>query len=335
MDFPTHLIQKIDGHFPDSTGAHLKERLRGVSSMAEADAENGAASYRASEERHERTDDARRKREASRENRVRGIVSDAEDREVELAYKNQITRSRREDEKHDAILQQAEGSKTFFKNTVRFLNGLPWKAVRKPLVHFEHDNHRPDPSDLGPDIQLFVPTLPDGDRKAIVADQQALNVAFKLENGKVDHAGDRIETTKQRAHKMVAEMGARGAPTVTGAGEPWSRLSVVPPLLDIGAAPNGSGNGNIPKAPDALALLCWAMPERIIEAVEASIDEAYLAVELQLDPHERQRRKRELKLKILEAERIECEAIWQLVRAGDTNIRFRPDTDPRAILGIA
>lgn len=335
MTAPAPLIRKINEQLNASTATHLTERLRQVAFMAESDDEKAAITFRASEERRERDNDARRKREAVRENHRRRLASDAEDNEAELVLKDRLARSRAEAEANNAVLQQAEDSRTVAKNAIRYMNGFSWKTAQKSLVHFEHDKSRPDPADDGPRVRLLIPTLPEGERGTIVSQQRADIARLKLEIEEVEQAGDRIETTKQRARQMVAETGARGAPTVTGAGEPWSRLAIVPPLLDIGAAPNVSGNGNIPKAPDALALLCWAMPEKIIEAVEASIDEAYLGVELQLDPHERQRRKREIKAKILEAERVECEAIWQMIAAEDRDIRFRPECDPRAILGIA
>lgn len=335
MTIPSPLSAQIAKYLPASTAAHLSERLRHLDRMAGIDDEQGATVHARGEERRKRRVATQQNLEITKANHARGLATHDEVREAELADKDRQKRNEEEDRKDNTILQRAADSTAVLVSTIRSMNGVKWPTEQKSLVHFEHDHSRPDPADLGPDVRVVSPRLPEGDRHAIFSEQQAAVARLKGEAEDVDHAPDRKETTKRRARQQLEELAARGAPKVSGAGEPGVRLSIRPPLMDIGAEPGLSSSGNIPKAHDALALLAWAMPERVLEAVEASIDAAYLGVDVQLDPHERQRRKREIKAKILAAERIECEAIWQLIEQGDDSVRFRPDTDPRAILGIA
>lgn len=333
---PDPLGEKIAKHLPGSTATYLAERRRHLKASAAVDTELASTIWQRSEERKSRETAARDTLEHVTAEQKRGFATERDVAEAKLTLKRERELSAKWSGEADEIQNRAAASQAVVDATDRYLRGLKWPTERKALVYFEHDKSRPDPLEgIAPEVEIMRPKLSEGDLHAIVDKQRAEVARLKREADDVDHTPDRIESVKRRARQQLEELAARGAPVVSGAGEAGVRLSIQPPLMDIGAEPGHSSGGLIPKAHDALALLAWAIPDKVMEAVEASIDEAYLGVDVQLDPHERQRRRREIKAAILAAERIECEARWQLIEAGDETIRFRPDCDPRAILGIA
>lgn len=94
-------------------------------------------------------------------------------------------------------------------------------------------------------------------------------------------------------------------------------------------------DGSIPYTVDVEALICKFFGDQLIAEIEKQIDADYDGVELTLEPHEKHRALKEIDRAILQAERIECAAIWKMIEQGDWSMPFRPDTDPRALLGIA
>jgi hypothetical protein len=197
-------------------------------------------------------------------------------------------------------------------------------------------------------VEQIEPKLPASGRD-VVAAQRALRGQKLAEIEAVETAPLPAEAVKSRLRHEVAELGQRGEPGVLiGAvetriddrtGKPITRqrreASINWPVASVGAEPSLGGSGDRPRAIDAAALVCWAMPEKVISALEADVDAEYADIDLALEPHEKARRLRELRAEILAIERIECEAIWQAIEAGETDVFFRADADPRAVLGIA
>lgn len=90
-----------------------------------------------------------------------------------------------------------------------------------------------------------------------------------------------------------------------------------------------------PRTFDARALIAWLHPERLQEEIERQIEDAYKSTSVPIMTRaERRVRLKEIDAKLLELERLEAECIWRALADGEA-IHFRPDTDPRAVLGIA
>lgn len=91
--------------------------------------------------------------------------------------------------------------------------------------------------------------------------------------------------------------------------------------------------GVIPSVIDVRPLMMMVAGDRIRETVEAAVREHYEGIEVAPDRENRRTLIADLKASLLEAERIECAAIWAAREAGH-DVMFRPDADPRAVLGV-
>lgn len=93
--------------------------------------------------------------------------------------------------------------------------------------------------------------------------------------------------------------------------------------------------GGIPFANDAVALIGALFPDRLEEEVTKQITAFYESYGGPiLAAPEKRRALAKIDKELLRLERIEAEMIWQGIEAGE-DLHFRPDTDPRAVLGIA
>jgi len=154
---------------------------------------------------------------------------------------------------------------------------------------------------------------------------------------------DSGEAAKAKVRAIVTDLALRGEPSVFGAlpdARPTDPRLIVAPQTTVGinwpstpvSAKLRGDDYSIPHVTDAAALICWLAKDRIIEALERDIEEAFAEAN-PIDPVEKARLLKELDAKALEYERIEAEFIWRALDAGE-NCFFRGDTDPRAILGI-
>lgn len=344
---PDSLGEKIATQLTASVASHIAERRRYLKASAAVDAEQAATTWQRTEERKSREDDARRNLENVTAAHTQGHATDRDRAEARLALKRERELSAKWSGEAGEIQDRAANSQAPVDTTDRHLIGQNWQTIRKPLARFQDDDARSDPADLGPNIEILRPELPEGDRQAIVNERCAEIVRLYRELAELPHIPPRRKSENARIRREVAELGASGAPRVffedvlepnrkTGEMDVVGQRGKIGwPREDIKAAPAITGGGYNPRPVSASALLCWAAPDKVIAALESSLDAAYEGIEDGLDPHEKQRRRREIKGAILEAERIECEARWQLIEQGDESVRFRPDCDPRAILGIA
>lgn len=171
-----------------------------------------------------------------------------------------------------------------------------------------------------------------GDPHEVKLSKRAEITSLKADLAERDSAPARADTVKRLLRADIDSAARRGALHVDTGGE--GTPSIRWPTVAIPAAPLRSEGPNVVRVIDAEALICRLYGDRIIEEVEAAVDAAYQQVEVALDPHEKARETKRLKAAILEAERLECAAIWQLHEQGEP-LDFRADTDPRAVLGVA
>jgi hypothetical protein len=100
---------------------------------------------------------------------------------------------------------------------------------------------------------------------------------------------------------------------------------VAAPLIDIGP-------GQILSFVAAAPLLCWAMPNKVIDELLAQLDTAYEGKEV-MSATQRAKALAALDAEDLQLQRIEAELGWAL-RASGIAHKFRPTIDPRAVLGV-
>lgn len=183
-------------------------------------------------------------------------------------------------------------------------------------------------------IQVVPVELPAGDPDEIAARQAGIIGDLKAELDNLENAVPRKATVARRLPGLVEELAARGAPRLEGAGVPDGRLRIAGPRVVLHAAPARADLAK-PTADDGLALAAWLAPDKVLAKLKSDLDVAYSHGPLELDSNEKQRRRRELQAEILAAERVEAACLWKLIDEGDPSIRFRPDMNPRAVLGIA
>jgi hypothetical protein len=99
--------------------------------------------------------------------------------------------------------------------------------------------------------------------------------------------------------------------------------------MEDAPAISGYARGEIP---DAIAYLTWLFPDVVLAKLAVEI-EARSDDSNALTDAERERRLRNLKADLLMSERLECAAVDLCQKAGIA-MRYRLDTDPRAILNV-
>lgn len=183
------------------------------------------------------------------------------------------------------------------------------------------------------DVTLVETTLPKGKLDGIVDAQRAAVALLRTERTEIENAYEPAEMVKASIGNQVDAL-ARSA-RIGVAVTPQSRPKIEWPTQVLEGVTTSRASGNRVHLPDVPALLCRFNREAVLAELFAAVDAAYEGVGKTYEPHERKRKLKRIEAAILEAERIECEAIWEALKAGDTSLRFRPDTNIRALLGIA
>lgn len=232
--------------------------------------------------------------------------------------------------KHVAVIAAKANAAEVLKNVKRLVDSKRTYASLgrgpdgDPLV----DSGEYGGAPLGYNLTPVRVGLPAGDPVQIVAKQRPEIGRLQREREDTVAAPPPLETVLAQARAGVDKEAARGKVRVELEDERRG-LRLAWPVWKINADPSRDSPHHAPTAVDAAALVCRFFRDEIIADVEASIRAQYEGIELALTPSEKRKRLRELKAALLEAERIECEALWQIGEGG-----FRADTDPRAILGV-
>lgn len=328
------IAAKVATFLPSPVARQIAARRKYLASSAAHDAELARASFARIEERNEAVEFAKTRLGRAEEAFYEDRATERDVAEAKLALKNERAQTAKVQLEIAALVQSAADSKEVVEAVDRSLAGQNWPIVKRPLGHGA-TKAEVETEGNAPQIELARVQFPDEDLHGIIAAQRSEVARLHDDLAEVDAAPDHVAAIKRQAKQHVDALAARGAPLASGVGVAGGRFRIEGPQRDIGAQPSDRVEaGHIPRSDDALALIAWAMPEKVLEAVEADIEAAYAAVDLQLAPHEKQRRRREIKAAILKAERIECAALWEIVERGDDTVRFRPGTDPRAIFGI-
>lgn len=336
---------------PDrETRTQLQKRREWLATAATIADERASTTWPRIEARRQAEDIAKTKllrvEEAARD----GTASPSDVAEAKAALKRERETTAKQQPEILQPQQDAEDVKSVLGACTRYLNGLNWPTTKKSsLVHQQTSDDakhfRGDPWEIEgsvPNIRLAPVKLSgNADLRAIVNDQRAEGDRLREELADLPYIEEDIDTAKARNREWVEDNAARGAPTVhfadilKGGDVVHVEARASFPSVAIGAAPASDKEAGFrPRVVDAAALACWLAPDKVLAALNTATDELYLGVDAMMNPHEKSRRARELEAAILKAERLECAALWALVEAGDESLRFRPGTDPRAILGI-
>jgi hypothetical protein len=236
--------------------------------------------------------------------------------------------------KLSAILGKSNGQRDLLRSVDMFTNGrrtlkpipdesggrAPYNMNQTGPGESVHYNLKP-----APDVRL-----PKGNLTDVVAEQRSKLGALRKELAKTEDAAETLEMAIATAMDEVDRKAAKANFHVRpGVGK--RKLAVAWPKA-INERFRDADSAYL-QTTDVEGLLCAMFPDAIKAAIKASVEQAYEGLTT-MEPHVQIRRIRELKAEILTYERIEAEAIWQLHRSGDFSVDFRPDTDPRAILGV-
>ncbi|MFN4273936.1 MAG: hypothetical protein ACK4F5_14095 [Aliihoeflea sp.] len=165
---------------------------------------------------------------------------------------------------------------------------------------------------------------------------------LEAERQEVQLAPMTAEEVKRKVLIEIEELAARGAPYVAGAAEPYvdhgggrvqaPRIGIGWPTQRLtGLEPSADAPGRTPSVVDTAALTAWLFKDKLIEALEADIDAAYETTD-GIDTHERGKRIRALSRQVAQAERLEAEATWKAIEAGESvEWRLLPAS---AVLGV-
>ncbi len=141
---------------------------------------------------------------------------------------------------------------------------------------------------------------------------------------------DSEEFVTDRVVQDLSERRERGRayPEVILAGGIGTRWPMTPVLAEPASA------GYLPVAPDPIDLIVSLHFDELLARAVKQVRELYQGYfGPTLSPDAKRKRLKELRHERLEVERLECAAIWEAAEQG-IFIPFRPDTDPRAVLGI-
>jgi len=232
--------------------------------------------------------------------------------------------------KHVAAIAAKGSAAEVLKNIKRFVDG---RRTYAPLGRGADGGPLQDSGEFGgaPQGYHFAElrvAIPAGDPAKIVAAQRAEISRIKREIEDVEAAPLPLDNVLATARAEVAKEAARGKVRVELDSERRD-LHLVWPTRKVNAEASRDNPYLPATAVDAAALACRFFRDEVLADVEASIRVQYEGIPLALTPSEKRKRLRELKATLLEAERIESEALWQIGNGG-----FRADTDPRAILGV-
>jgi len=170
------------------------------------------------------------------------------------------------------------------------------------------------------------PRLPSTGKLAeFIAEARATQTGLRAKRGEIIAAPEPAEVVKQRLRATISANASAGRIGVDEGRLVWPTRA-----LDV-VTPTAARARVI----DVEAVLCGLFGDRIIEEAERAVDESYAGVELTLDAGVRRERLREIDAALLASERAECAAVLALIDSGDEAISFRPDANPRAVLGLA
>lgn len=119
----------------------------------------------------------------------------------------------------------------------------------------------------------------------------------------------------------------------------WACRRDVGPSTFATTFKQGLAQNLVPKVPptivgnettDAIGLLCWLHRDAMITKLQSMVTESDGAV----SASDRQIEEARLGALLLEAERLECAAIWAIEAKDGTIIDFRRDTSPQSLLGV-
>jgi len=175
---------------------------------------------------------------------------------------------------------------------------------------------------------------PKGSSAEIVAAQRTQKITpLQQEKETVINALDTLEMNWNSIRADVDTFAKRARLGVTVSPQSCPRIDW--PTVAVEGVMSTRGSTNRVLIPDVPALLCRFAREEVLTELFAALEVQYEGVGKTYEPHERKRELKRIDAAILEAERIECEAIWEAIKSGDTSLRFRADTDVRALLGVA
>ncbi|CAM5377354.1 hypothetical protein ATER59S_01678 [Aquamicrobium terrae] len=291
-----------------------------------------AAAYRlADDDWHaERSDRQRAEQRYATERDHGGVTEDQiqlhRDREARSAARRSEAERR-----HQAAIAARAAVQTLLAASRRLLEG---KRTYVPLGRKPDGSPLANPGEVGgalngvneTEVQIELPT---GDPAKVKEKQRAQGSRIKREIEAVEDAPLPLDNALASARAEVTKEATRAKVRVELEDERRG-LRLAWPTRKINADPSRDDPYHSPVAVDAAAIACRFFRDEVLADVEASIRAQYEGIPLALTPSEKRKRLRELKAALLEAERIEAEAIWQI---GDGS--FRADTDPRAVLGIA
>lgn len=336
------LAERIRRFLEPSVAQHLIHCRKRLATIAARDNELSMTSWSRMEMRYQSEEIVKIKLANANAAHREGQATERDISAIEAELESERAETARVSGGLSTLQRIAADSKKVVDTTDRHLNSLNWPSPKRSIAIPTEPNRRA--SEIGsandfdgsiPAVQLVLIHMPDGAPRDVDANAKEEVARLKAKYAELDSAVPQKKTEAKGLRGLVQELAAKGAPKLEGAAVPGARLSISGPRQIIHASPARSGPGWKPTADDALAMMAWLDPEKVLAKLQADLDVAYAHKPLELDPHEKQRRRRQLQAEILAAERIECAALWKLIDEGNDTVRFRPDTDPRAVLGIA
>lgn len=187
----------------------------------------------------------------------------------------------------------------------------------------------------GLDLRLVETKVPKGANLSTVSAEVDAHRALRAD---VANALPPREVVERRLLGDVDVAARRGEIGVSigrdGLGDdPARHPSIEWPTVALRAPVNNDGSRVM--AIDVEALVARHMGDAIKAEIRVKLDQRYADATLTLDAHAKARRLREIDAKLLELSRVEAALIWQSINRGDTNVFFRADADPRAVLCVA
>ncbi|MFN4274107.1 MAG: hypothetical protein ACK4F5_14955 [Aliihoeflea sp.] len=307
-----------------------RRRLGWLAQRAEELADAAEGAHGASEQANNRFRDARALVETMKERKADEEAGSKKATPATLASLSDaeaaLVRARRS---HERAMQHS-------RDTIVELQGV--RDMQTALQRYIGGNPAGTLVDNRPDLKLGAA----GGYAALVAKYRGEALRLEAERREVQLAPMTAEEVKRKARAEVEELAERGAPFVSGAAEPFidhgdgriqaPRIGIGWPTKRMtGLEPSATGSGHTPSVVDTAALVAWLHKDRLIEALEADIDEAYATTD-GIDTHERGKRIRALSRQIAQAERLEAEAIWKGVEAGEA-VEWRA-LPAAAVLGV-
>lgn len=183
-----------------------------------------------------------------------------------------------------------------------------------------------------PEAQPVEVKLPKGDLTETISTQRAERARLLGSRKGVRNAPPSADEAEAGLLAELADLARDGAPRVSFSG---GRASLRMPMVGVDAEPNSMGGdpGILPVTGDAHGLAAYFFHDQIAEIIKSEVAAHYADIPMVLSAAQKRQKHAEIDAAILEVERIECAAVWALRDQG-ISFAFRPDTDPRALLGV-